>query len=143
MPQDPGELAVMLSGRFQKREDNDVARIRRVLRLAEEPGCLTCHLLAYFGEKMGPCGHCGRCEGQKAQPLPPPRYTLPGFAEAHALRQLRAEKLAALAAPRQVARFLCGIASPATTRAKLRKHPMFGTLETVPFRDVLAFVESC
>ncbi|MGO8745327.1 MAG: ATP-dependent DNA helicase RecQ [Thermoguttaceae bacterium] len=141
MPQDPGELAVMLSGRFQKREDNDVARIRRVLRFVEEPGCLTCHLLAYFGEKMGPCGHCGRCEGQKAQPLPPPRYTPPGFAEAHALRQLRAEKLAALAAPRQVARFLCGIASPATTRAKLRKHPMFGTLETVPFREVLAFVE--
>jgi hypothetical protein len=42
-----------------------------------------------------------------------------------------------------VARFLCGISSPATARARLStRHPMFGMLADVPFRDVLAFVQA-
>ena len=65
----------------------------------------------------------------------------PGKAEAGPLRHLRAEDHDALATPRQLARFLCGIASPATTRAKLRTHNMFGMFESVPFQEVLAFVE--
>ena len=65
----------------------------------------------------------------------------PVEAEAGLLRQLRAESHDALATPRQLARFLCGIASPATTRAKLRTHALFGAFESVPFQEVLAFVE--
>ncbi len=140
-PPDCGALARMLGSRFQKREDNDVGRIHRALRYAQEPGCLTRHLLAYFGEELGPCGHCVRCEGQAAEPLPPPNYTAPGSTEARALGQLRMERHPALATPRQTARFLCGVSSPATSQAKLRSHAMFGSLDSVPFREVLAFVE--
>jgi ATP-dependent DNA helicase RecQ len=43
----------------------------------------------------------------------------------------------ALGAPRQRARFLCGITSPATTRAKLTRGPLFGALATLRFADVL------
>ena len=82
-----------------------------------------------------------RCEGVRARPLPPARYVPPGEAEAGPLRQLRAEGHDALATPRQLARFLCGIASPATTRAKLRTHALFGAFESVPFQEVLSFVE--
>jgi ATP-dependent DNA helicase RecQ len=66
-----------------------------------------------------------------------------GEREAARLRKLRAEKHAALATPRQLARFLCGLSSPATTRAKLRKHADFGLMESTPFSEVLAFVEHC
>ena len=44
------------------------------------------------------------------------------------MRSLRAEGHQALRSPRQVARFLCGLASPATTKAKLTKHHSFGRL---------------
>ena len=140
-PPDCGASARMLGSRFQKREDNDVGRIHRALRYAQEPGCLTRHLLAYFGEELGPCGHCVRCEGQAAEPLPPPNYTAPGSTEARASASFAWKGIRRLATPRQTARFLCGVSSPATSQAKLRSHAMFGSLDSVPFREVLAFVE--
>ncbi|MFH1914913.1 MAG: hypothetical protein ABIK45_11650, partial [Pseudomonadota bacterium] len=45
----------------------------------------------------------------------------------------------ALAHPRQLARFLCGLSSPAVSRARLARHPRFGCFADVPFQDVLAF----
>ncbi len=140
----PSDLAVLcetLSARFAQREKHDIARLRRMLQWAEHDGCLTKHLLDYFGETRDDCGHCARCEGVPARPLPPARYASPGKAEADPLRDLRAEGHDALATPRQLARFLCGIASPATTRAKLRTHAQFGTFQSVPFQEVLSFVE--
>ncbi|MCK4342392.1 MAG: RecQ family ATP-dependent DNA helicase [Phycisphaerae bacterium] len=138
---DRGMLGETLSARFTRREEHDIARIHRMLQWAEHDGCLTKHLLDYFGETRGDCGHCARCEGVPARPLPPARYVVPGEAEAGPLRNLRAEGRDALATPRQLTRFLCGITSPATTRAKLRAHALFGALKSVPFREVLAFVE--
>jgi len=52
-----------------------------------------------------------------------------------------------LATPRQLARFLCGINSPATTRAKvngkskLKEDAAFGLLQDVPFTAVLDAVK--
>jgi ATP-dependent DNA helicase RecQ len=57
------------------------------------------------------------------------------------VRRLRAESHEALQSPRQLARFLCGISSPATTRAKLRSRPEFGQWSHVPFADVLALAQ--
>ena len=45
----------------------------------------------------------------------------------------------ALGAPRQRARFLCGITSPATSRAKLTRDALFGVLAERRFADVLAW----
>jgi ATP-dependent DNA helicase RecQ len=45
--------------------------------------------------------------------------------------------------PCQVSRLICGLTSPATTRAKLSKRPEFGRFSTTPFRTVLAQVEAC
>jgi ATP-dependent DNA helicase RecQ len=145
LKQRPGDLPRLceeLSRRFHEREAHDIARIRRVLAYAEAEGCLTCHLLDYFGEERDPCGHCGRCEGQPRVPLPAASCAGIACGWQPRLHQLLAEKHAALAAPRQVARFLCGLSSPATARAKLRAHPMFGMLAATPFHDVLAAAES-
>ena len=51
---------------------------------------------------------------------------------------VRAEGHAALREPRALARFLCGLSSPAFTRARLGRHPRFGALEEWPFASVLA-----
>ena len=65
-------------------------------------------------------------------------FTLP----ATELPSLRAQHRIALATPRQVTRLLCGLSSPALSKAKLTRHALFGTLEIIPFARVLAAVES-
>ena len=70
-PESIPELASHLVRMFEKREERDVARLAQVVSFAEAPGCFTDFLLSYFGEKpTGGCGHCARCEGKEAKPLP-------------------------------------------------------------------------
>jgi ATP-dependent DNA helicase RecQ len=47
----------------------------------------------------------------------------------------------ALGQPRQRARWLVGLTSPALTRAKLTRHPLFGALGGRSFREVLTWCE--
>lgn len=138
---DRDALATKLVARFVRREEHDISRIRGVCAWAERAGCLTAGLLGYFGEMRADCGHCSRCNGEAARPLPATRHTPPGAAETARLRALHAEGHAALATPRQLARFLCGLSSPGTTRARLRNHRDFGMLQSTPFAEVLKFVE--
>jgi len=137
---DRGALASALGERFLRREAQDIARLGRMLDWAQHKGCLTRQLLSYFGEERADCGHCDRCEGVAARPVPMTPHRTLGDSEAQAIRELRAEVHMALATPRQMARFLCGLSSPKTSRAKLRRHRLFGTLESVPFQEVLSFV---
>ncbi|MCL4218777.1 MAG: RecQ family zinc-binding domain-containing protein, partial [Candidatus Hydrogenedentes bacterium] len=140
LPADQEGLCATLIERFQKREANDIARIQAVIEFAEHDGCITRHLLGYFGEERGDCGHCCRCQGVRAQPVPPASHPPLNGVQPDQLRQLAKEGKGALATPLQRTRFLCGISSPATTRAKLRSHPMFGVFESVPFGKVLDYV---
>jgi ATP-dependent DNA helicase RecQ len=52
---------------------------------------------------------------------------------------LRAQHPNALGHPRQTARFLCGLNSPALTKAKLTRHALFGVFEDRRFAHVLAW----
>lgn len=141
VPGQQDSLCATLNGRFQKREKNDIERISRVLEFAEHDACITRHLLAYFGEEHTECGHCCRCEGIRAQPVPPAHHRPLSDVQPGQLQRLTEEGDGALATPRQRTRFLCGISSPATTRAKLRAHPLFGIFQSVPFHKVLALVK--
>lgn len=140
----PRALSDRMIELFERRERHDIERLRKVVSLAEEPGCLTNALLEYFGEQPtdDECGHCSRCRGLPPQRLP--RASPHGFTEAEqtAVQALVAERLAPLRAPRQLARFLCGPTSPAMTRARLSRRDEFGLLEQVPFGEVLAWVET-
>jgi ATP-dependent DNA helicase RecQ len=140
-PNDLAELTEALARRFARREEQDLARTARVQQYAVQPGCLTRHLLDYFGEVHDDCGHCSRCAGVASEALPPPSYRPLSETDAGRVRQLTAEGHTALGTPRQLARFLCGLSSPATTRAKLRQHALFGAFDSVPFLDVLRLVE--
>ena len=140
-PDDLGGLCETLHERFARREKNDIARIQRVLAFIEEDGCLTQHLLRYFGEARDDCGHCCRCEGVRATSLPEvSRHNAAGLPEGQ-FQGLVAEENASLGSARQLTRFLCGLSSPATSRARLRGHALYGALNTTPFHAVLAFVE--
>lgn len=132
-----------LVARFRTREDNDLARLRGVITLVEGEGCIVRRLLAYFGEDLGAdCGHCGRCEGDRARPVPKSAATPSEEAIRRRLEEVgRLGSGRALDTARQRTRFLCGISSPAVARAKLGRSPLFGSLASAPFRDVLRVAE--
>ena len=142
----PGDLKVLadqLAAKFHAREQADLQRLRQVLDLSAHRGCLTGYLTRHFGEiLLEPCGHCDRCRGVPATTLKRPKVRRATDDEFMAVRYLVAENHAALATPRQLARFLCGMASPATTRARLTRHNTFALLADLPFAEVLVIAEA-
>src|SRR5215203_1039046 len=135
-------LVDRLLERFVRRERAETQRIENVLGLVIHDGCQVCALVGYFGEtRTEPCGHCSHCLTRAAQQLsrPEPKPPIETAVDAEALAALRSAQPDALATPRQRARFLCGITSPATSRAKLTRDPLFGLLSDRRFADVLAW----
>ncbi|MFP2911671.1 RecQ family ATP-dependent DNA helicase, partial [Pyxidicoccus sp. 3LFB2] len=66
---------------------------------------------------------------------------LPARLDMAAFQALATKHPEALGHPRQAARFLCGLSSPALSRAKLGGHKLFGALEDWPFAEVLDFCQ--
>jgi ATP-dependent DNA helicase RecQ len=66
----------------------------------------------------------------------------PGDGEWQIARDLARGGHSELASPRQLARFLCGMSSPATTRARLTRHDAFGIWSDLPFTEVLAIAKA-
>ena len=158
---DPEQLAQSLQESMQElfavRESRDLERLQGVLDFAGHRGCLTRRLLQYFGEESGDeavagCGSCTSChEAVSAAagkvgiaPREIPASAVPSITaeQAAAVRSLVAEGRLSLRTPRQLARFLCGLTSPATTRERLGRHASFGVLARVPFAEVLAEAET-
>ncbi len=132
-----------LTARFERREQSEAERIARVVALVTHDGCQVLALVAYFGEtRAEPCGHCTFCLTGKAQHLPEPSEPVALHLDEQAFDEVAAQHPAALGTPRQCARFLCGLTSPATTRAKLSRHPLFGSLADQRFGEVLRRCES-
>jgi ATP-dependent DNA helicase RecQ len=137
-------LAAELVERFARREEQETRRVRDVVELASRNACITNALLAHFGEtRAEPCGHCSWCEARHpavfpAPPAPAPIGASVNAAEVRALREAHPD---VLGAPRQQARFLCGLSSPAVSRARMGRHPLFGALEDRRFAEVLAWCE--
>lgn len=130
-----------LVGRFRLREQRDLARLEEMQRLTQSEDCTARALLTYFGESLAEdCGVCGNCQGRPPQPS----HRLVGEigpAHLNRMQRLRSQNHPALQHPRQLARFLCGLTSPATGAARLGKHPDFGAMSDLPFQRVLEALE--
>ncbi len=142
----PDSLDKVLSdciARFQQREAADIKRLQQVMGLISSDGCRVSALLNYFGETLpgDQCAHCDRCLEHPVRALPPVDIIKLSPQQQGQITSLHQENHAALSHPRQLARFLCGLKSPASTRDKLAKHEFFGCYEQVPFNDVLAACE--
>ncbi len=145
---DPAAVAAAQAELFAQREARDSQRLAQILDFASASGCITRRLLGYFGEALAEenCGHCHFCRtGEPAAQITLPATPVAPFTEADSeeIRALIFEEHAALATPRKLTRFLCGLTSPATSRAKLTKRPEFARFTATPFRTVLAQVEAC
>ena len=137
-PDDVEALKRELSERFAAREKNDIARVRQVVAFTDHRECLVRHVLEYFGESFDrACGHCDRCLGEAPAEEPNGNARPPVEIDRDQLAGLRKRYPEVLATPRQAARFLCGLASPKITAAKLTRHPLFGSQAAAPFREVM------
>lgn len=123
--------------RFRLREQRDLARLEQMLALTQAQGCTARALLEYFGESLTEdCGVCGNCQGRPPQTM---ERMAPKISpeQLKRIQRLQSQGLPSLQHPRQMARFLCGLTSPATSAARLGKHSDFGSLSEVPFQRVL------
>jgi ATP-dependent DNA helicase RecQ len=144
-PDSDRELVERLVERFARRERAETDRIQSVLALVTHDGCQVSALVGYFGEtRSDPCGHCSYCLTARAQQLPEPEPKPPieTSLDVGALAALSDGHPEALGTARQQARFLAGITSPATTRVKLTRDRLFGSLAERRFADILAWCES-
>lgn len=153
-PDDQSELTKRLIELFQKREASDLARLKQVVDHGLTPGCLYQSLLSHFGEEMKPCGHCSRCLGDippaKLPSNPPPEVTSD---QLQVIQDLINEKHSGLRSSRSIARFLCGMTSPATSyywylpegarkKVRITSHDAYSMLEQHDFQDVLELCET-
>ena len=140
---EPRAVADQLSAVFLEREARDVARLDQVQKLVESRECLVRELLDYFGEAMEEdCGECTSCVDDERRRLPFAEAPEIAVEDVEVIRNVIDEGHASLRSARALARFLCGLRSPAATRERLGRHDAFGLLERVPFQTVLEQTES-
>ncbi len=138
-PAQVADLAAELYERQLRRESHELQRLRQVLDLARHDGCQVALLAGHFGEVLDhECGHCRWCQN-KHTPLVLPEHQ-PAAIDAEVWKQaqaLRRRYPQQLAAPRSMARLLCGVTSPHLSRARLSGDKLFGALAHIPFSEVL------
>jgi ATP-dependent DNA helicase RecQ len=130
-------LADDLHRRTEERERREIARLHEALDWLQLDNCQVAALCQHFGEPhREPCGHCSWClNGQKLPVVDSKQHVELDEAVIQQAEALRKQH-AALSDPLLVTRFLCGVTSPALSRAKLSSHPLFGALANVPFGQV-------
>jgi len=116
----------------------ELQRLQQVLELISLDGCQTNALAAHFGEqRQQPCGHCSWCT-KGASRIPQRQVSRIDDAIWQQVENLKDEQPAMATNPRMLTRLLCGITSPRLSRNKMTGHSLFGSLEHVPFAEVLS-----
>lgn len=142
----PDDLAVLietLNLRLHQREQAEISRLEQVLELMSAKVCQTGMLAEHFAEKLEQsCGHCSSCLHQQQPLLQRVAPTIPAELESKIQDLLLQDSAqATLTDARSLARFLCGVTSPKSSRAKLPRHALFGKLEKLAFKEVVSWLE--
>lgn len=142
--QDLKQVLATLNVLFSQREARDIMRIHTILDYANKTTCLSQQLIEYFGEDALACGICSHCRahshGATMAQVSPLRVAAVSAEDRELIAQLRMENHPELTHARQLARFLCGLPSPATARSKIRQHRAFGALSHLGFQQILSLI---
>ena len=140
---EPRELLRRFTELFSSRAAVELARLREMLDFLQTPGCLSARLLARYGEPDAPpCGVCERCVHPDPAPVPGGDASALSTEDARLLLEVSGRRHPSLRHPRQLARFLCGLPSPAARGARLHRDAEFGALRHLPFDEVLTQAEA-
>lgn len=120
------------------RQIGELSRLNELFELMCANRCQSAMLSEHFGQKIETeCGNCSFCLGEAITELPELRVPRVGDSALTGLRALQKKKPAELSEVLQQARFLCGLSSPKSTRARLSREPLYGCCSAVPFDAVL------
>jgi ATP-dependent DNA helicase RecQ len=135
---DPDRVADQLHARLVEREVGEIERTAQVFAMLSAKSCMAATLSQHFGESLEQaCGRCSACRADGPYELAAASTPTVGRAAIMAIESLQRKFPQQLATPRQQARFLCGLTTPALTRAKLTRDPNFGICDSVAFPAVL------
>ncbi|MEZ9246958.1 ATP-dependent DNA helicase RecQ [Vibrio lentus] len=140
--EDMMQLSERLTELFKAKENSEINRLNQMLSFFEADTCLSSRLASYFADDKAPknCGHCSVCRGEiatlpsvKAEPIDE-EIVIAWIQEFIANSQQ-------LITDEAITRFLCGIATPLSTKLKASKMSGYGKLEQQPFSETLALVK--
>lgn len=135
-------LVASLRERFAAREAAEIHRLRAVFDYVEADDCRARLLSAHFDETLEQaCGICSWCSAdqQTVEVAPRPERAIEEDLLNRGI-ELADQHPDALSEPRALTRFLSGLSSPMTSKARLLGHELFGVFDEVPFEQVLARV---
>ena len=137
-PDSTEELARTLSDDAAKREAREIFRLQEVMDWIRLDQCQTSALCERFDEALEKeCGHCNYCQTRTPVAVASaPRGDVPPETLNAALA-LQQSMPGILPTPADITRVLCGISSPAISKAKLTRHELFGACEKIAFATVL------
>ena len=133
------DLAQELSKDAIQREAREIQRLQEVVDWICLDSCQTSALCARFDRALvSQCGHCGYCENESAVTMGKfPDTSVPDEVILRS-RALQKEKPEILATDTDVAKVLCGLSSPAISKARMSQHDLFGRCSKIPFSTVLS-----
>jgi ATP-dependent DNA helicase RecQ len=128
-----GELITYMS----ERQAGELSRVNDLFNFLSARECQSMLLSKHFGQMApGPCGHCGVCEGTVIDQLDDAQQGRIGDSALACIAKLKAQHPEVLASPRQQARFLCGLSSPALVRSRLSRDSAFGCCDSLSYQRV-------
>ena len=141
-PQSTDTLAEELFEAAQQREQRELQRLNETLDWITLDSCRTSALAERFDSALdADCGHCSWCETGAAVELNARSNSKPDPAMIEGAVALQKQHADTLPTAVEVTRVLCGLSSPAISKARLQKEQLFGSCETTSYEQVLAMVE--
>ena len=138
------EIADSLFDLFVKREQFEIERIQQMIRFFETSPCLSAGLSKYYGEKLNAtCGFCSSCRSRTPLPFKGEYENQLVQLDYNELTSELLETMDPPITPWQITRFLCGITTPRTAKARVGRLDHYGFLSTTPYKDVLDWVNKC
>lgn len=142
-PDRPDEVVSKLFAQVTNREKRELDRLQQLMQLVERDGCQVAEVCRYFGQPIeSDCGHCSWCESKSVTPLIARHSASLNQVEESLIAAAVEELRETLPDANQITRLLCGISSPAISKAKLQRDARFGKLEDVPYQIVLKAVQT-
>ena len=138
----PDQLDPLTEGLYKAvitRETREIGRINQVVEFTKHPGCRSMALAAHFGEQLpAGCGHCSFCLGDRSAPVETD-HKMTSIDPMLWDKVVAAwqELFGSAHDARSLARFAAGISSPHMAKARASRHPLFGALSHLPFKEIL------
>ncbi len=135
---DQPEMIDQLVTKFQANQTSEISRLEAVIVAATTRSCIPIKLIKYFGDNLKhQCGFCSSCIGEKrARRLPSRPIPIPTLEDIQLIKDAYENHKTQLSTASRLARFCCGINSPAIWHSRLYKKEEYGALNHLPFSEI-------